>query len=62
MATWEEMSRLIDQFGDERNVAARIKALRTERNDAAGREWSQEELARRMTDAGFPMTHTSIWK
>jgi transcriptional regulator with XRE-family HTH domain len=62
MTSWEEMSKLIDQFGDERNVAGRIRQLRESKTDEKGRAWSQEDLARRMTDAGYPMTHTSIWK
>lgn len=62
MTTWGEVSKLIDQFGSERNVAGRIRQLREAQVDTAGRSWSQEELARRMTQAGYPMTHTSIWK
>lgn len=62
MTSWDEMSKLIDRFGSEGNAAARIRRLRESKVDEKGRPWSQEELARRMTAAGFPMSHTSIWK
>jgi len=62
MESWQEVSELITQFGDERNLAGRLRKLRESKVDENGRPWSQEELARRMTAAGYPMTHTSVWK
>lgn len=55
-SSWEHISNLIDRFGDEAHVARRVRTLRE------AREWSQIELAERMTELGNPMNKSSIWR
>jgi transcriptional regulator with XRE-family HTH domain len=55
-APWTDVANLVEQFGSESNVATRVRALREEYG------WSQSALAERMTDAGYAMDRTAIWK
>lgn len=53
---WRVLSRLVSEFGGEVNLARRVQQWREEMG------WTQPKLAERMTNAGYPMNKTSIWK
>ena len=54
---WSEVSDLVREVGHERWIASRLAEWRQEANNM-----TQAELAQRMTDLGYEMNKTSVWK